>query len=449
MKIKLFILILIGIFYMQGCLPDRMAPKPIEMNRPEFVAFNGSDSSGLNISLDHNIFMHFNESMEPSSFKNNFILESVSGQINGSFKISDTSSNVVVFIPGTNMNPAEKYLISIFGGVRDKNGNSMVSPVEEDVPQTNWFFTTGEYADNGFPYIFVTDRVDGGKIYQVGEINKFLDSDTVAEASSEMRISPDGTKLFISNRLSAGTVSIVDPSNLNSTNISVGTGPDHLYVTTTKAFVVNASEATVSVIDIASQTVENTFGFTDNFRPADIVVNSTDKKIYISSGLNSDYDRIRVVDENNVGTWYDITGVLPERKTKDVEISPDGKYLFLADERTNLIIIDTSADTVLNSIVTDYVRNEDGLALSDAYYLSTTGGALYKINYNTFDVESVLEFDGTITTLSATAAEEMLYVVSPTDSMVKIIETSTFTEISKVKVPGSLKNIAVSISNYQ
>jgi len=236
---------------------------------------------------------------------------------------------------------------------------------------------------------------------------------------------------------------------LNSTNISVGTGPDHLYVTTTKAFVVNASEATVSVIDIASQTVENTFGFTDNFRPADIVVNSTDKKIYISSGLNSDYDRIRVVDENNVGTWYDITGVLPERKTKDVEISPDGKYLFLADERTNLIIIDTSADTVLNSIVTDYVRNEDGLALSDAYYLSTTGGALYKINYNTFDVESVLEFDGTITTLSATAAEEMLYVVSPTDSMVKIIETSTFTEISKVKVPGSLKNIAVSISNYQ
>lgn len=51
--------------------------------------------------------------------------------------------------------------------------------------------------------------------------------------------------------------------------------------------------------------------------------------------------------------------------------------------------------------------------------------------------------------MDLTNGDELLYTITPQDSTVHILETRTLKVLSRVKVPGSLKYIAISKNNYQ
>jgi hypothetical protein len=431
-----------------------MAPYPVEIDRPQFVTFGNNDMGGINIPLDDPVVLVFNEKMDPSTFPGNFILQSVSGSIDGTFKLAENADSVVIFTPGTNMKESEIYTIYVHGGVRDANGNSILSPLEDDVPQTSWFFTSGQYALNGYPHIFAGDK-NGNKLYLVSEINRFIDSLTIVPeqtfGAGEMRITPDGSKLIIANRLANGTISIFNPQNMSKiTDITVGTGPENLFLTNDKAYVVNLSGRNISVVNLGTLSTETTFGFPDNFRPRDIVYSSKTNKLYISNDLRDEYDRLRVVDATNYSSYYDVTKVTPTmNKTIDMEISNDGETIFIAEFQTNNIsIFSTGLDTIVATLQSSNLRNEDGVIAGDNYYLVTSGGYVCKIDIATLTVQDQLELEKTALGIAATVANELLYVVTPADSTLQIIETSTLTLISSVKIPAIMKNIVVSINNY-
>ena len=119
-----------------------MPSAPEEIERPVFAQIEFGDTN-LNVSLNNQIRMYFNEAMDLNSFPANVIVESVSGKIEGAFSYGE-SDTIVIFTPLTSYNQAEYYTVSLKGGVRDTQGNSMVSPNEEDIPITSWFFTSGE-----------------------------------------------------------------------------------------------------------------------------------------------------------------------------------------------------------------------------------------------------------------------------------------------------------------
>jgi len=233
--------------------------------------------------------MNFSESMDPSSFTGAFKMESISGTVPGSFAVSDTSNSTIVFTPSTDMNPAEIYVAKVFGGVRDLNGNSRLSPTEEDIPETTWVFTTGKYAENGFPHVFITDKL-GSKIYRVGDLNAYKDSIEITQASQEIRIAPDGTKLFVVNKTNPGKLTVLDPGSFTEiSTVNVGTGPENVFLTDEKAYVVDVSGKTISVVDIQTLTLETTVSFSDGFRPRDIVYSAKTNKLYVSSNNLSDF----------------------------------------------------------------------------------------------------------------------------------------------------------------
>jgi len=131
---------------LSGCLPDRMAPDPVDINRPKFLGFGAQDSAAINVALNHPVTMIFNRRMDLSTFPGNFTLQSISGPVGGTFTLADNADSVVIFTPGANMEQAEVYTAYVGGGVRANNGMSRLSPNEPDVPETIWFFTTGQYA---------------------------------------------------------------------------------------------------------------------------------------------------------------------------------------------------------------------------------------------------------------------------------------------------------------
>jgi YVTN family beta-propeller protein len=451
MPTKLYYLVILAAFFFFACLPDRMAPEPVEIGRPDFIAFAEDDSAGINIPLDDPVVMIFDEKMDVQTFPDNFSLQSISGSINGSFSLSASDDNVVIFTPGQSMNPAERYEVSLSGRIRDANGNAMNSPIEEEVFITTWFFTTGEYAVNGFPYVFVTDKVDGSIIYRIHEIDYLKDQENILDQSSEMRLTPDGSKLIVTNKLIDGTITIVNPANLEEiAKIPVGQGPDHIYVTNEMAFVSNVQEQTIALVDLSSLTVAGTISFTDGFRPRDVVYCTKTNKIYVSSNTTSDFARLRVIDVDNPENFYDVENIMPQKRTKDMEISQDGEYIFLAElQTTNLIIFSTGSETVVSVLEAEFIKNEDGAISTDAYYLVTNGGGVFKVDLTTISIVDQLELGKTATAIAATAAGELLYVVTPTDSSLQIVETSTMTRITEIKVPAALKNVAISNVNYE
>ena len=137
--ITAFILIALSSIIFYACIPDRMPPEPVEIERPDFVQF-GTDQSNLDVALNNPIKMYFNEPMDLGSFPANLSVESISGKVDGSFSYGE-SDTIVIYTPLTNYQSAEYYQAVLKGGVSDVHGNSMVSPTEDDIPFTRWFFT--------------------------------------------------------------------------------------------------------------------------------------------------------------------------------------------------------------------------------------------------------------------------------------------------------------------
>ena len=449
-----FLLIVMFFSIWQACLPDRMAPDPIDISRPGFIGFGLNDSSGINIALDDPVIMIFNKKMDPNSFQDNFILESISGEINGTFSLGDMADSVVIFTPSEDMHTAEVYKANVYGGVRDANGYSLLSPNDPDIPQTTSFFTTGDYAENGMIHVFFVDR-NGIELFMVQNLDSFATSTTITNettfGSGEVRITPDGSKIVIANRLAAGTISIFDPATLDEiTTVNVGVGPEHLFLTNDFAYVVNLSARTISVVDLNSFTESEVIEFTDGFRPRDIVYSAATEKLYVSSNLSGDYGTMRVIDANDFNSYYDVENITPDnRQTVDMEISKDGAYIFIAEFNTSgLSVFSTAVDSVIATMDHGTSKNEDGAISEDFYYLVTNDGTVFKIDISTKAIVGQLALGTTSAAIDVTAADEMLYVVTPNDSTAQIIASSTMTILRDCKVPGILKRVVISVNNY-
>jgi hypothetical protein len=86
-----------------------------------------------------------------------------------------------------------------------------------------------------------------------------------------------------------------------------------------------------------------------------------------------------------------------------------------------------------------------------AYFRGTGGnniGGVLKIDVNTNSIVDHLEWEYQVDQLKLTSAEELLYAVTPVDSTVQVIETSTMNRITSTKVSGSLKYLAITNNNY-
>ncbi len=452
--IKLF-LITIAALTLNSCIPDRMPTAPTEIDRPSFVKI-GFDASNLVFPLDHQVKFYFNEAMDLNSFPSNVVVESVSGKIDGTFSYGEADT-IVVYTPAGNYNPAEFYTVSVKGGVMDVHGNSMISPNDEDVPETSWFFTSGEYSDNGFPLGFIRDKSNRNMIYKIGEFDEFIDSLLLPEPedyqTSALEIEKNSDKLFIvSIKLTDGIVTVVNPDNFTIENqITVGLGPTNIEFGNNKAYVTNASAKSFSVIDLNSLTTETTHVFADDFRPKDVSYSPLSNKLYFYSTTNSD---IKVVDVDDYTNSHIVSSGLTTKPT-DIEISDDGRYLYLLGTNSSVISVFDVQSEIPQVLDPGFPYLTDGTMGKEyyyaAYYRGTGGeniGGILKIDVSTNTVADHLEWEYQVDQLRLTSAEELLYAVTPIDSTVQVIETKTMKRISSAKVDGSLKYLAITKNNY-
>lgn len=450
-------LILLSMFLLTSCIDDRMPPEPVEINRPEFVKFDPVDGDGLNVSLNSTIQAHFNEQMDLNTFPGNFIVKGISGEIKGTFSYG-ASDTIVVYSPLTNYQEAEVYTVTVSGAVKDIHGNSWISPVEDEVTASTWFFTQGQYSNQGFPYVFVRDKTSKNQIYRTGNLNSYID-DIILPGEEDYQVSSIGVDpvadfLYVVNlKISGGIVSVIDPSSFQLVNqTNVGFGPTSISFSDDKGYVSCPSSNSFSVIDLNSQTTETNYEFSDGFKPKDAVYSALTNKIYF---YNSGNTTLKVVNADN----YDDSHVVEtdiNSKPIDIEITEDGRYIYLIETSSSEVaVFDVQTETVSTLIDFGYQYNTDGVMGTDHYYLAYyrgTGGqdvgGVLKIEIASNSITQHLQWTYQVDQMKLTAAEELIYAVTPIDSTVRVIETKTLKNITSTKVNGSLKFVAVTGKNY-
>lgn len=450
-----FLSIIFILIVFSSCLPDRMPTEPVEIERPVFAKIEVGQSN-LNVSLNNQIKMFFNEAMDLNSFPSNVIVESVSGKIEGSFTYGE-SDTIVIYNPLTNYKQAEYYTVSLKGGVRDIHGISMVSPNEEDVPITNWFFTSGNYSNNGFPYFFVRDRSDRNKIYRAGNLNTYIDNlilpGPIDFQVSAIEVDPNSDNLFVINlRSTDGQITVIDPKTFSIIKqLPVGLGPTNIKFNDQKGYVTNPTSRSFSVIDLNTLTTESTFIFGDGYRPSNVSFSSLKNNLYFYNTTNAD---LKVVNANDFNDAHIIPSGSTTRPT-DIEISPNGRFLYiLGTNSSKITLFDVETETS-TSLDYGYQYLTDGVMGSKyyfvAYFRGVGGeniGGILKIDINTNNIVGHLEWAYQVDQLKLTAADELLYAVTPVDSTVQVIETGSMQNITSVKIEGNLKYLAITKNNY-
>lgn len=242
--------------------------------------------------------------------------------------------------------------------------------------------TLAYVSNSGTNSLFVIDTNSSSILsqYDVGNL-----PDAVA-------VSPDGTKLYVSNFNNgqyAGTVSVLaaNTGTLLGT-IAVGNGPWGLALSPDGSFlyVSNSYDNTVSVVNALTFSVVSTLSVGQT--PFGIAASPDGTKVYV---VNSNDNSVSVIDAKTKRVIQDIlVGNIP----KGIAISPDGKAVYVANWQDGTIsIIDTSSEEVVQTLTVPG-STPLGLAISpdgtQLYITSDATSAVAVVQLNTNAVSYVI-----------------------------------------------------------
>jgi YVTN family beta-propeller protein len=175
--------------------------------------------------------------------------------------------------------------------------------------------------------------------------NTFIATVPVRSIPDGVVASPDGKKVYVTNR-NSNSISVIDTATNNVTaTVKVGEEPWGVAVSPDgkKVYVTNLKSNDVSVINTATNTVTATMPV--EVPPYGVVVSPDKTKIYVT---NQDSNTVSVIDTatNNV-----IASVNVGKGPTGIAVTPDGKKVFVANQMSNNVsVIDTATNTVIATV---------------------------------------------------------------------------------------------------
>ncbi|WP_165774238.1 beta-propeller fold lactonase family protein [Mycolicibacterium sphagni] len=200
-----------------------------------------------------------------------------------------------------------------------------------------------------------------------------------SEAATAVAVSSDGSRVYLlstdGTTNNAGTVSVIDPTQISGidtspgailSTVAVGNGGSAIQVDAGgKVYVANTSDDTVSIINPVTSTVSTVAvgGEPDAiaFGPGP---GGTGSRAYVANYLSNS---VSVIDTNPADSTYDtvIANITTGGEPSAITVSPDGTHVYVAESYTNSVaIIDTVTNTVTTRLDTSADGGPSGIALS-------------------------------------------------------------------------------------
>jgi YVTN family beta-propeller protein len=197
-------------------------------------------------------------------------------------------------------------------------------------------------------------------------------------------VNPAGTRVYVANQ-SSNTVSVLDvASNTVTATVAVGTNPGGVVVNPagTRVYVANYVSNTVSVLDTVSNTVIGTVVVGTN--PVGVAINPAGTRVYVT---NLSSNNVSVLDTaSNTVTVTVAVG----RNPVGVAVNPAGTRVYVANNGSNTVsVLDTASNTVTATAAVG--TNPAGVGVNPA------GTRVYVANQNGNNVSVIDTGSNTVT----------------------------------------------------
>jgi YVTN family beta-propeller protein len=268
---------------------------------------------------------------------------------NGSLEIIDTATRAVAATltvnpnsTGITMSPdgARAYIASLFSinlTVLDTASNTLGAPIQLYLSRLR----------GGFSWMALSP--DGGTAYIANSTNKALavvalpsgqgDILMPEVSPNDVAISPDGRTVYLAGCkpiCTPGFVQLLDTtSKLFGTQIQIGGNPYRIAMAPNgaRAYTANLSGPSVSVIDLAANTVVATVPVP--VQPTGVAVSPDSRTVWVASQTGGMLTAIDAASNQ-------VRASVPIALARDVVVTPDGRQVYVSSERA-VVAIDPSA----------------------------------------------------------------------------------------------------------
>ncbi|MBS1501601.1 MAG: beta-propeller fold lactonase family protein, partial [Bacteroidetes bacterium] len=160
-------------------------------------------------------------------------------------------------------------------------------------------------------------------------------------------ISPDGSRLYVSN-YDDNTISVINTTTntvINTINVTTGANPQGLSISPdgSKLYVANSNGGTISVISTSTNSVIATIN--NGYNNFETLLSPDGSLLYVT---DSNVDNITIINTSTnkvINTMS--TGFYPS----GMSISPDGHYLYVTNENyNNVYVINTSTESLIATV---------------------------------------------------------------------------------------------------
>jgi YVTN family beta-propeller protein len=280
------------------------------------------------------------------------------------------------------------------------------------------------------PFAYIADEIHVTVIDVA--TNAIVTTITVGSVPEGVAVNPAGTRVYITNSVTPGTVSVIDTAtNTVIATIPVGNAPFGVAVNPagTRAYVANFSSGTVSVIDTATNAVVTTIPALT--LASGVAINPAGTRVYVatSSGL-------AVID----AATNTVITTIPGASSLGLVVNPAGTFVYSSNGSAGKVI-DTATNTVVATITMPTAGGSlQGIGINPAgtrvYYTDTNNASVYVVDTATNTAIATVPVGTSPEGVDVTPDGSHVYVANSGSASVSVISTASNTVVATVPTPG-------------
>ena len=275
--------------------------------------------------------------------------------------------------------------------------------------------------------------------------NKVIDVKQVGAKPIGVAVRPDGTKAYVSN-IDAGTVSVIDMANNTVSTINVGNNPDGIAISPdgTRVYVANTLSNNVSVINTSNNQVIASIPV-GNY-PGGVAISPDGARLYVTNDFSTSLSVV------NTQTNQEITQIPVGKNPAGVSVSPDGSRIYVANVTdASISVIDAATNMVLSTMTLDsqplytaVSRDGGRLYVTNNPFINS---AIYVIDTQNNTVIKKIAIGSALEGLAISHDGNYVYVDNFDANAVKVISTASNTLVATIPVGTGPASVGNFISN--
>ena len=368
------------------------------------------------------ISMEFDEAMDLESFDGHLLItDNESNLLNGTFS---KDGSIIHFTPSIHFSKSTIYNVSLRGGIKDENRNTLQVAGEAIFSDTieianTWFYSEGDYSNGGFYNVYLRDRKQG-KIYTFKNLVELGTEISSLTAPDGMTISSDGKKMLISNT-TKNEVKIVNLDTYeNLATLSLAQTPTNIVVYNNLAYVISVNGKKITTINTDNLSIAALNDLT--FFPGKLAISGDGEVLYTFDQVTLD---LVLLNASNFQIIKRISKSITGGISGELTFNSGSSNLFICDSRGKTVrTLDKQGNNLTNYFSPPNGSEPVQIINENNSMILASGKTLYRLGFENTEIKNEIAFSSNIKSIAILPSGDLVYVTL--NSSVLVLDVKTF-----------------------